>query len=194
MFDSKSDLARLFCSFLPQCTSIPALYLHCISNSQFRKHSSLRRCSAALVSADDVDKKVNCLGEVVLRHYSEDALFALLRIPNVFRCLVNMGGPGCPVSPKFKIHCSYFVRKHFISAQRRVSYPGGGLLRHCSVSAQFCPEYHAQVVPLFECCQMISQHVQTRVHTGMDAGSVFLKVVPFSTKKTAAYAPRLCDF
>ena len=32
---------------------------------------------------------------------------------------------------------------------------------------------------------MISQHVRTMVHTGMDAGSVFLKVVPFSTRKTS---------
>ena len=51
------------------------------------------------------------------------------------------------------------------------------------LSAQFGPEFHAQVVALSKCPQMISQHVRTMVHTGMDAGSVFLKVVPFSTRK-----------
>ena len=53
------------------------------------------------------------------------------------------------------------------------------------LSAQFGPEFHAQVVALSKCPQMISQHVRTMVHTGMDAGSVFLKVVPFSTRKTS---------
>ena len=53
------------------------------------------------------------------------------------------------------------------------------------LSAQFGPEFHAQVVALSKCPQMISQHVRTRVHTGMYAGSVFLKVVPFSTRKTS---------
>ena len=53
------------------------------------------------------------------------------------------------------------------------------------LSAQFGPELHAQVVALSKCPQMISQHVRTMVHTGMDAGSVFLKVVPFSTRKTS---------
>jgi hypothetical protein len=51
------------------------------------------------------------------------------------------------------------------------------------VSTQFGPEFHAQLAALSKCCQMISQHVRTRVHTGMDAGSAFLKVVPFSTRK-----------
>ena len=51
------------------------------------------------------------------------------------------------------------------------------------LSAQFGPEFHAQVVALSKCPQMISQHVRTMVHTGMDAGSVFLKAVPFSTRK-----------
>ena len=37
----------------------------------------------------------------------------------------------------------------------------------------------------FKCPQMISQHVRTMVHTGMGAGSLFLKVVPFSTRKTS---------
>ena len=46
------------------------------------------------------------------------------------------------------------------------------------LSAQFGPEFHAQVVALSKCPQMISQHVRTMVHTGMDAGSVFLKVSP----------------
>ena len=53
------------------------------------------------------------------------------------------------------------------------------------LSAQLGPEFHAQVVALSKCPQMISQHVRTMVHTGMDAGSVFLKVVPFSTRKTS---------
>ena len=53
------------------------------------------------------------------------------------------------------------------------------------LSAQFGPEFHAQVVALSKCPQMISHHVRTMVHTGMDAGSVFLKVVPFSTRKTS---------
>ena len=53
------------------------------------------------------------------------------------------------------------------------------------LSAQFGPEFHAQVVALSKCPQIISQHVRTMVHTGMDAGSVFLKVVPFSTRKTS---------
>ena len=53
------------------------------------------------------------------------------------------------------------------------------------LSAQFGPEFHAQVVALSKCPQMISQHVRTMVHTRMDAGSVFLKVVPFSTRKTS---------
>ena len=51
------------------------------------------------------------------------------------------------------------------------------------LSAQFGLELHAQVGALSKCPQMISQHVRTMVHTGMDAGSVFLKVVPFSTRK-----------
>ena len=42
------------------------------------------------------------------------------------------------------------------------------------LSAQFGPEFHARVVALSKCPQMISQHVRTMVHTGMDAGSVFL--------------------
>ena len=62
------------------------------------------------------------------------------------------------------------------------------------MSAQFRQEFHAQVVALSNCCQMISQHVRTRVHTGMDAGSVFLKVVPFSTRKMSAYAPKFAIF
>ena len=62
------------------------------------------------------------------------------------------------------------------------------------MSAQFGPEFHAQVVALSKCCQVISQHVRTRVHTGMDAGSVFLKVAPFSTRKTSAYAPKFAIF
>ena len=53
------------------------------------------------------------------------------------------------------------------------------------LSALLCPEFLAQVVALSKCPQMISQHVRTMVHTGMDAGSVFLKVVPFSTRKTS---------
>ena len=53
------------------------------------------------------------------------------------------------------------------------------------LSAQFGPEFHAQVVALSKCPQMISQHVRTMVHTGMDALSVFLKVVPSSTRKTS---------
>ena len=53
------------------------------------------------------------------------------------------------------------------------------------LSTQFGPEFHAQVVAVSKCSQMISKHVRTMVHTGMDAGSVFLKVVPFSTRKTS---------
>ena len=51
-------------------------FLHCTC-IVFQKHSSLRPCSEALLSADSADRQVDCLGEVVLRHYSEDAQFAL---------------------------------------------------------------------------------------------------------------------
>ena len=47
------------------------------------------------------------------------------------------------------------------------------------------PTGQMQVVALSKCPQMIIQHVRTMVHTGMNAGSVSFKVVPFSTRKTS---------
>ena len=52
------------------------LFLHCTC-IVVQKGSSLRPCSEALLSANSADRQVDCLGEVFLRHYSEDAQFAL---------------------------------------------------------------------------------------------------------------------
>jgi hypothetical protein len=94
----------VFCAHFFRCAH-PFLHYTCIV---FQQHSSLRPCSETLVSADSADRQVDCLGEVL-----RGCTICPWRIPNVFRCLVNMGGPGCPVSLKFKIHCSDFVRKPF---------------------------------------------------------------------------------
>ena len=108
LFDSQSDHASFFCSFLRQCTSVPALYLHCIAEAflaqtLFRSITQCRQCR----------QTSGLPGRGCSQALLKGCTICPLRIPNVFRCLVNMGGPGCPVSLKFKIHCSDLFCKHF---------------------------------------------------------------------------------